>query len=274
MWERDQDTVEPVGDEEAAFGKARRRRLWMVLFAAVATSLWVQWLGPGVWAELRSADGSEAVLALQMMPVLVGVLALVWRHPAAVLVLYPVSFLPGLAMLPEAEWEALARPGALTLSLATFGLYLIVAAVAPRRRPTQAVARRSLGAGGDPDGHADAFRRFVVTRFVATAALFAVITYALFFAPSTAEALAAIDGEQARRTQHVFTVIAMYFGWMIAVYVGAILPMMNWEHHRRSSALPGGQRQLLRDPQRLARRVFIWLVGLMVMTFSFVFLLS
>lgn len=250
--------------EEAATAQAGDRRLWAVLFAFIAISLWTQWLGAGALAELRSEDGSSAVLALQILPLMAMGIALMWRHEAARLALVPVSFLPGLAMMADAEWAALTSPGSLTLSVATFAVYLVVAASRPRAHETGPVLRRPSAPGSENDGQADFFRRFVVVRFAVMGILFVLVTYGLFFDESTKQALAALDGDTAAATQHVFMVISMYFAWIIAVYMGAILPALNWEYHRRRSAMPAGHRRLLADSQRLGRRVFLWLTGLLI----------
>ncbi len=269
-----EETAESARDEEAAFGRARRLRLWSILFVVVAVSLWIQWLGPGILAEARSEDGSEFVAALHSLPFFAVAVGVIWRHPAILLGLVPVSFLPGLAMLPDAELEALASPGALIVSLATFALYLVVAAGAPDWRAVRGEVRGDIDGRGRKDGHADIFRRFVILRFSAMGLLFAAISYALFFDPATSEALASLDDESAMRTQHVFTVVAMYFAWMIAVYIGAILPALNWEHHRRGSGMSADLKRLIARPDRLVRRVLLWLGCLFVTTlFLFFFML-
>ena len=243
------------------------RRLWSVLFVVVAISLWAQWLGAGALAEIQSEDGSSMVLALQLLPLAAMAVALMWHHSAARLALVPVSFLPGLALLADAEWAALSSPWALSFAVATFALYLVVAASRPTDEPVQSFLRRSASADYFKDGQAHFFRRFVALRFAVMGFLFVLITYALFFDPSTQQALASLEGEKAAVTQHVFMVILLYFGWVIAVYMGAILPALNWEYRRRRSALPTAQRQLLAQPARLGRRVFFWLMSLLIVVF-------
>lgn len=259
-------------DEEAVFGPDRRRRIWTVIVWAVAGSLWVQWLGPGAWAEFHSEDGSAAILMLQVLPLIAVAVATTRQHVAWRLALVPMSFLPGLAMLPEAEWEALTTPLSLGLSLATFALYLVVAARGPRRLPEgQRMSRRAKG--GLPDRFAESFRRFVALRCAVMAALFALITYGLFFAPSTREALSMARDSGASRLQHLFAVVLMYFAWLVAVYVGALSPAMNWEHDRRGTGVPPGQWELLSQARRLKYRVATWVVGLSVVIMVSIWLL-
>ena len=97
------------------------------------------------------------------------------------------------------------------------------------------------------------------------------ITFALFWNPTVAEALAALDGETAQKTQHTFVAVVIYFAWMVAVYVGALLPALNWEYHRRRPPLKS---QLLARAPKLRRRVWIWLALLMTMTTSALLLLA
>lgn len=261
---------------EQAARAERGPRVWMFLFFLVAASLWGQWLGPAAMAELRSEDGSETVLALQLLPLAVGLAAAMWRHPIGRLVVFPVSFLPGLALLPGAEWEALASPWSLMLALATFGLYLIVSAARPPEatyetpRPTKSLEDEPIGG----DGLTRSYRRFLIGRVVALTFIFGVITYALFGSTTVTEALNSVPGEQARKIQHSFTAVVMYFTWMIAAYVGIILPSLNWEYDRRRSILPERQRRLLNEPRRLQRRIWIWLAILMAVTTSTVYFLA
>ena len=244
----------------------RSRRLWTFLFLLIAASLWIQWLGPGALAEIRSEDGSETVLALQLLPLAAAAIAVLWDHPAWRLTLFPISFAPGLAMLADAEWEALLGPGALILGLATLALYLIVAAARPPEASYRTTRRRPSRARGERDGYALAYRRFVLVRLLIVGGLFALITYALFWDPATLDALASAQGEEAQGMQHLFAVVVMYFAWMVAVYIAAVLPSLNWEYHRRRPAMPAGQEQLLADQSRLRRRVWTWLAVLLMAT--------
>lgn len=243
----------------------RGQRQWMFLFFVVAISLWLQWLGPGALAEVRSEDGSESVLALQLLPLAALVLAAMWNHSIGRLTLFPISFIPGLVMLPDAELEALTTPGSLLLALSTLALYLVISAARPPEASYGVPRRRPAQAGEGGDGYSRSFRRFVGVRMAVMGALFAVITFALFWDPSVAEALAAVDGEAGRKTQHAFVAVVMYFAWMVAVYMGALLPSLNWEYHRRRPPL---KKESLARPGRLRRRVWIWLALLMTMTTS------
>ena len=261
-----EEKTDQMRDEEAAFGRSRRLRIWSIIYVAVAVSLWAQWLAPGVLAEVRSEDGSEAALALQSLPFFAAALGVLWRHRAILLGLVPVSFLPGLAVMSDVELTSLATPGSLLLGLATFALYLVVAAQVPDWKPEPTARDGGWCADGLGDEYGEIFRRFVVARFVAMGLIFAVITYALFFDAGTAAALAALEGDRAIDNHHTFMVVLVYFAWTIAVYVGAVLPVLNWEHHRRRSGMPAGQRRLLNEPRRLVRRVFFWLAGLFVVT--------
>lgn len=242
------------------------RRLWFVSMTVVALGLWVQLLAPGLAAELQSDDGSGLVALLQLLPLATAVIAVVWRHPSGRLAVFPVSFVPGLAMLSPVEWKALAAPGTLIAAVATFIVYLAVAAGRPDEIVHQPGA--DIGAARHPAGdvHADSYRQFVAVRFAAMALLFALITYALFFDASIQESLAGLQGEDAAVNQHLFMVVTAYLGWMVAVYMGAVLPSLNWEYHRRRSPIPDAQRRLVADPGRLGRRIQIWLVCLLVVT--------
>ena len=242
------------------------RRLWFIAMTVVAAGLWVQLLAPGVAAELESDDGSELVALIQLLPLIAAVVAVVWRHPAGRLAVYPISFVPGLALMSQVEWEALSGGQSLVAAVVTFGVYLALAA----GRPEEMIHRGEddVRPAQTPPGdeYARRFRRFVLVRFAAVAVLFVAISWALFFAAPIQESLAGLDGADAARSQHLFMVVALYLGWMVAVYMAAILPALNWEYHRRRSALPQRQRRLLGEPGRLRTRISVWLVALLVGT--------
>ncbi len=259
-------------DEEKVFGPDRRRRMWAFVVWAIVISLWVQWLGAGAWAELQSEDGSVVVLMLQGLPLVAVAVATNWDHLAGRMALVPMSFLPGLAMLAQAEWEVLWAPMPVGLSMATFALYLLVAARGPAGADDGSREGRRAQ-GGLPDGFAANFRQFLTVRFVVMALLFTVITYGLFFAPATQEALGGIGDSEASRLQHVFAVVLIYFAWLVTVYVGALLPALNWEHDRRRLGVPASQLELLGDAQRLGRRVGGWVVALSVVIVASVWIM-
>ena len=245
---------------EELFQAERDNQLWFLLFVLLAGSLWAQWLGTGAWIEIQSEDGSAAILALQLLPLAIAAVAVTWNHPAPRLVLFPISFLPGMALLTEAEWASMGEPLAMVLSAATFGLYLIVAASRPRTVNLMTLPRRTVESREAES--ADEFRWFVQQRVVVMALVGLAISYGLFFDPHIAAQIDAA-GEQGP-TQHAFMAVLLYFGWMIAVYMGAILPVLNWEHDRRQPVLPLRQRRLMEATQSLRRRVIFW-VGLIVM---------
>lgn len=258
----DEEQVEEATYRQAAQAE-RSRRQWLFLFVLVAISLWLQWLGPGAMAEMRSEDGSESVLALHLLPLVALALALFWRHPAGRLTLFPVCFIPGLAMLPDIERAALMSPPSLILGLATALLYLVVAAARPPEVTYGTPRQRVAKAAKIADSWAPAFRRFVVTRAVVMSLIFGLITYGLFWDPAVAQTLAAVDGELGPRTQHSFVAVVMYFAWMVATYIGAVLPALNWEYHRRRRLTLA---QVVGGRQKVRRHLWIWLAALMVVT--------
>ncbi len=254
------------GDDAAVelFEVERDQKVWFVLFVMLSVALWAQWLGGGAAREVISEDGSGAVLALSLLPLGAAVLALVWRHPALELVVVPLSFVPGLIFLPEAEWARLGEPFALMASGLLFGMYLVVAAGRPPASELVGLPRRALEEELErSDQRSEAFRAFVMVRMVAMAAVFCVITYALFFSVPIQEHFEALEEGQ---VQHVFTTVLLYFGWSIVAYMGAVLPALNWEHDRRQSVLTRRERQLLASGPRLARRVALE-VGAVVVVF-------
>lgn len=272
MQQRRPDSARPES-EESSGPRRWSRRLWPLLFGVIGFGLWIQLLAPGALAESRSADGSQFVVFVHCLPLVALGVGLLWRHVAGRLTVVPLSFVPGLAMLPRAELAALTSTWSLVLAIGTLALYLVVAASRPAgpsgagKETGQPVIQPSA------DRHAGAYRWFVATRFGAVAVVFCVVTWALFFAPSIQEALAALEGEDATRSQHLFTAVVVYLVWMVVAYVGAVLPALNWEYYRRRSGLPDSHRALLEAPGRLGRRIVAWLAVSMVVTLLALWLL-
>ena len=259
------DAKDDHTEDEAANWGLFSRRLWSGACAVITVGLWLQWLAPGLVAELQSEDGSELIVAAQLLPLATALPAVLWHHPAGRLALFPLSFLPGLALLPRAEWEALSSPGSLVLAGVTFAVYLAVAAARPSDLPDRPGADYRDSPLNSDTGRG-AFSWFLLTRFGVVGAVFVVVTYALFFDPAVAGALEEIEDDTARRTHHLFMAVTAYLSWMAVMYVGAVLPSVNWEHHRQSGVLSPRQRQLLRRPARLGRRVLGWLAAAVVVT--------
>ena len=268
MEERDPGDERSTADIEAGAVLSRRwqRRLWLLLFVIVTVGLWVQLLGMGTAAELQSEDGTGIAVTLYLIPLIAAMIAVVWRHPAGRLALYPVSFLPGLAWLPDAEWQSLASAGSLVPAAATLAVYFVVAASRPSEMPARIEQGRRDSRGDSSDDHALRYRRFVVSRFSVMALIFVVITYALFVDAGIQESLATLQDQTASKTQQLFSAAAVYLGWLVVVYVGAVVPALNWEYHRRRSPLSSGVRRLIEEPNRLVRRIVLWLCGLMAIT--------
>ncbi len=260
-------------DQEAAFGAARYHRRWLAVYVVVALSLWLQWLGVGVWIEVRSEDGSEAALAAYLVPLAVLVVGAMWRHPAGRLALVPASFLPGLAMLPAPEWEAMGEPLAMGLSAVTFLIYLLAALKVPAgegkwEAQELETAEVALSEEADIDR---AFHRFVARRVAVVAALGALLVYGVYWSPAVEAALALTEEPGVQRRQHTLVAVAMAFSWMVVVYMTLILPALNWDRHRRGPPEGAKLRALLSRGGALRRRVAIWLILLSAATAAMIF---
>lgn len=258
-------TAESGGDgSEEFFAGERAYQLWILLFGVLIVSLWVQWVGLGALTEIESEDGSATILALHLLPLGIGALAMVWEHPSARLFLFPASFLPGFLMLPDLERQALMEPRTLTMAVATLGVYFVVAASRPAVTTLFTTGLRQL----QPqllDPLARRFRRLLVIRVILLAAIGVVITYGLFFDAHIAGHLAQLGEQEEGDVQFVFMVVLLYFSWMIVIYMAGILPLLNWEYERRQTAVSKSLRRLLRHPDRLRRRIILW-IGLLFLT--------
>lgn len=239
----------------------------------VAAGLWVMWLGPGAVAEYQSVDGSAWRLAAYGLPLLIVAGAVVWDHPAGRLGVVPVSFVPGLALLPDAEWAALSEPVSVLVAAGTFAVYLVVAAAGPDGAGSLSSDRIGEATGEGSDDHSEVYRRFVAVRFGALGVVFCAIVYALYLDPSIAASFARLEGEQAARNQQLFTAVVVFFGWMVVLYTGAISPALNWERHRRRERIPAAVRELQKGPGLLRRRLVGWLGALVIVSLAAVFVL-
>lgn len=267
------------GDEddggEELFARDREYRVWSVLLFVLGVGLWVQLLGAGAWAEVQSEDGSGAILALQLLPLLMAMVAVSVHHGAARLSLFPLSFLPGMALMTDVEWAAMGEPASLMVKGGLFGLYLLVAAGRPETKDVVATPRRPVM---EPGGVFEdrRFRRFLGMRVFAGVALFAVISYALFLDPQIGAAIAAVDaaGESSGRSHHSFMVILAYFGWAIALYMGTVLPILNWEYERYQQRRLRSSRALIEPSGRLMVRIMLWLGGMIIVIIGALMMLS
>lgn len=254
---------EDDGGEELV-GRDREYRTWAVLLLIIAAGLWAQLLGAGVWAEVQSEDGSALILALQLLPLLMAVAA-VWVHHRVVrLFVFPMSLVPGMALMAEAEWAAAGEPISLMVKGALFGLYLVVAAGRPVTKDLIALPRRPVGQVEGKIFEDRRFRRFMVWRVLASAVIFGVITYALFVDPEISAAMSTVETRDGRASHQAFVVVLMYFGWTIAIYMGTVLPVLNWEYQRYQPGVPRSLGRLLRRPGYLMLRITLWMAGLIV----------
>lgn len=247
-----------MDEAEELFAVERDQKMWLVLFVLITGALWVHWLGGGVIAEVSDQESSGALMALYLIPLAVATMAVVWRQRGLSLLAVPLSFLPGLWVLPEPAWERLGEPLALGIAGALFGLYLLVAAGRPDTESLVGLKRRSLEEALErSDRYSEEFRRFVFLRMVALGGIFAAITYGLFVDPAAAEAFDSLGAFSA--DQRVFTAVLLYFAWSIALYMGAILPALNWEHDRRQPVISERLRSRMNSPARLVRQVALWI---------------
>ncbi|RDV38686.1 hypothetical protein DV096_07715 [Bradymonadaceae bacterium TMQ3] len=232
-----------------------------MLLAFLALTLWGQWLGTGLAAEVLSADGSGLRVIALLTPLFFGALAIARANPALRLMVFPVSFLPAMALLTEREWAAMAEPVALLASAATFVSYLVVAAIGddlretPGQMPTEVHATDSL---------ASRYRVFVRTRALVVIGVLAVLVWMIFVDPNIGRTLVEKAGERA--TLHLtFISVVMLFAWVVMAYMAAVLPSLNWEYERRQPVLTRGQSRLLESPGVLKRRVVGWVVATAMM---------
>ncbi|WP_146618190.1 hypothetical protein [Lujinxingia litoralis] len=236
-------------------GRARAGALKWALLAFLMLNLWAQWLGAGLFAELRSADGSGLRILAMMVPLVVGVVGLVHAHPALRLLIFPVSFLPGMALLAEREWEAMSEPVALLMAVASFVLYLIVAAISGEEGELPAQQPADVHPG---DGRAGDYRFFVRSRVLAVSAVLAAILGALYVSPAIKTSLVAQAAERAP-LHLTFMAVVMLFAWVVMAYISAVLPALNWEYDRRQPVFSQSLARLMSSPRTLARRV-MWRV--------------
>ena len=246
---------EDQGQQEAS---GQRGSVWRtMLLAFLALTLWGQWLGAGLVAEVLSADGSGLRVIAMLTPLFFGALAGVRANPALRLMVFPVSFLPAMALLTEREWAAMAEPMTLLASAATFLSYLVVAAIGddlnetPGQKPTEVHATDSL---------ASRYRVFVRTRSAVVLGVLTVLVWMLFVDPQISRTLVERAGDRA--TLHLtFMTVLMLFAWVVMAYMAAVLPALNWEYERRQPVLTRGQLRLLESPGALKRRVVGWVAA-------------
>lgn len=188
-------------------------------------------IGISVWAQLCVPTLLEPALPwvklLSVLPVIVLVAGVVARSPVALLLLVPVSMLPGLAAMPLDARVALSSVWGAGRVVVSVGLYLAVAGVwLAGTQPASAHDEKLDQAPENP------YRWILYSRAAVLFALLVVPTYAVFFDAPIVSTIASnhLGGERIAQT---FIALCAFFVWTVVAYTQFLVPMLNMEYDRR-----------------------------------------
>lgn len=209
-------------------------RLSSAVTLALGISLWAQLFWSPLSIEFGAASRSAWHLAAYSTPLFIGLAAALLAHPVGRLFVFPVSFLPGLAMMPEPDMATLGGPLRLGMVGLTLAGYVAVGAWASRARSQHGDLAAGIDAEGDTsiqrvDG---LYTGFWWVRGAFVVGLLGMILWGTLVAPTVTDALEqAYDGRV--ETARTFLVVFGFFLWTVLVYAFFYRPLANLEYDVR-----------------------------------------
>lgn len=198
---------------------------WVV--GALALSFWFQISFQGFLHEYRFGEGGRYLrMMAHFLPLLVFVLAMQTRNLVGLLLIFPLTFLPSLSLLPPIDRQTLMMPwvslrvvGTMIVYLGLTGAWSSAAKVVPAEKSTTS----KMGKG---------YRDHVNSRVVPMLLLFVVPTYAVFFDVAVVATISQNNPGSELVAQN-FVGVLMFFAWCVVAYTMFIVPALNLEYDRR-----------------------------------------
>lgn len=213
---------------EWSWGALRSSKLWGVATLLLGVGVWVQLFGAGAWTEIQLDQGRLHAVIAYLLPLFILGVGVWSRMSLLLLMILPVSLLPGLAMLPQAEHMVLSDGLSMIRVAASLGLYLAIASAGAEldRRHDEVVLLKDTGKAFN-------HQRFVLIRITLLLILLVVPSYGIFQDPDIAQALTQYykDGPDAARA---FLSLVHFFCWSVVAYMMVLLPALNIEYEQRS----------------------------------------
>lgn len=236
--------------------------LWSLLIAGIGVSLWAQVFYLPLVDEVRFANPSLWVMAAYLAPTVALLGGVVWRAAWLTLLVFFISFVPGVFLLSSTSLLQAEAPWSLARIGVTLAAYIATASAGAG--PVQLVVGRASSAAQAAHGSPRAiqhipgvYRLYFALRGLILFGLLLVIQYAVFRDAHIAHALAqSYPGRP--EAAATFIGVFSFFAWCVAAYSLFFVPLMNLEYDVRTLSL--GVDQMLQAGARAhRRRAVVWL---------------
>lgn len=220
-------------------------------------------VGFGVWLQLMaealfrapSTGVSVGLAVVFVVPLAILGAGFVSRSRLALLLLYPLSLVPGVVLGGAVDF-VLVESWVAARVIASAAMFLALGSNWLEAR--EGAATHSMGA--PTTDRAVLYRGAVYSRIFPLLLLWAVPTWAIFFDPAVVSTMVRTYGESATVAQN-FAATMVFFAWCVGAYVFFIVPALNVEYERRQLELKlerGFDELTLRD---IGKSAVKWLAG-------------
>jgi len=196
----------------------------------LAISLWAQLFWYPLATEFLSGEAGLVYVGAYLLPTLALLVAILIDEPVGALFFVPVSFVPGMVLLPEQDVGSLLRLHRSIFVVVTLLGFVGAASLAARGREEHGGDSESVeGETRQIDG---LYRHYFTLRLVLLVGLFALLVGAPAFDPALTEAISQTHGE-GRVAAQVFIALVGFFVWSVLAYTMFFLPAANLEYDIR-----------------------------------------
>lgn len=189
--------------------------------------LWVQIVVPS-WEIL--IGNNDLMPFVAMVPLLVLGVSVVLRASMGLLLAFPLSLMPVLAVLTPAVALELQTPGALVRVVSTMALFLAVSSAWTASRQASDVIHEDLSEPEPERG--GRMKRFVHVRIPLMILLFLVPVYGVYLDTAIVSTIAQ-SHPGADSVGQTFVAVLMFFAWAVMAYSLFVVPALNLEYDRR-----------------------------------------
>lgn len=238
-----------------------------VIVGVLGVSMWLQLGLPGLMVEFRFPEPRPWMLLLYVIPLIALYAAVVTRHAALALLVFPISLLPAIAGLPEAD-QALVHGGlAMARIGGTVAVYLAVASAWIASIDT----RDESAPVGTEHQNGRHYRRYVFSRLVAMLLVLLVPLYAVLFDPVIVSTIEQNHPNSEGVAQNFLSLLVFFF-WAVVAYTHFLVPALNLEYDRRKTRAKIRELRRGEDPRGRVLRLAI--EGGIVLSFVIVIFLA
>lgn len=209
---------------EEVVDTGQRDRAITTFALIVGFCVWIQVLGTSAWAEVQLEDGRVFAVFLDLLPLVVLVVGASIRSRFALLTAFMLALVPGVIYAPETAISQLYNDMGLVRIAGTVGLYVVGLTISFAKRDAPTVSSEN------PSPRSTHERVIWLRTGLAFLLLFGVFQ-ALYFDPIVSQTIAQTYENPDVAT--VFISMAVFFMWVIGVYMFVVVPSLNYEHDKR-----------------------------------------